>query len=650
MRRASQSTRGLAIGLALAGLLALCGCGQGGAGGIPTNAELSPKAVPILAISASPSTVVVSSTTPASTAIHAEVLNASNHLPVIGLPVSFSTSKGSLTSTTEITDTNGSANNTLFVAAAATGSSAQVTVNAHGATQKLTIPVVSLAIIELSAMPDTLQCSNGNAGLSVVQALARDASNNPLANVQITFSPSGGATLASTVATTNSSGQATITATAPLGLADGNVSVSAQAAGVSASITLAVSGCAGSQGGPTPTPESVLQFISANPAQIGVLQSGQSQQSTITFKLTDLTGAPISGVSVEFFVTSLGGESVSPASAVTQSDGTVQTELTAGTRATVVQVTAEAGSTVAISTPVTIIGGLPVQGRISAGVQFLNIAGNVTHGLVDPITVLMSDRFSNPVAPGTALSLQSLGGAVSIPSPSDNNGVVTANLIAEAPTNPSDLNGVPTGGVVTILAFTYGETPFIDLNNTGVWQAGDPVIAVSEPFFDLNGDGVREANEPFIDLNGNGKYDLDQSDGHFSQHVVVFASTRVTFSGATIASLSPPSGFTIPFGGSQAFMLTLADSFGNPLVAGTSYQIVSSPAGTVAGSSGTVPDGESFGQLIQGLNQFPITVTNSNQVANPVPITLTITVNSPVSATAPGGNGATSIQINGTMD
>ncbi|MGD0074909.1 MAG: Ig-like domain-containing protein, partial [Candidatus Binataceae bacterium] len=561
MSRASRPTRRLLIGLASVVSLALYGCGQGGSGGgSPANSQLSPNAVPILAAAANPSTVVISSTAAASTTVHAEVLNPANDLPLIGVPVSFSTSEGSLASSTESTDANGSANNTLFIAAGASGSSADVTVSAQGATRKLTIPIVSLANIELSATPNTLQCSNGNPGLSVIQALALDASNNPLGNVPITFTPSGGATLASTVATTNSSGQANITATAPLGLPNGNISVGAQAAGISASITLAVSGCVGSSG-PTPTPESVLQFISANPAQIGVLQSGQAQQSALTFKLTDLTGTPIPGVSVEFFVASLGGESVSPASAVTQSDGTVQTELTAGTRATVVQVTAETGSTVAISTPVTIVGGLPVQGRVSAGAQFLNVAGNVTQGLMDPITVLMSDRFSNPVAPGTAISLQSLGGAVSIPSTSDDNGVVTANLIAEAPTNPVDLDGVPTGGVVTILAFTYGETPFIDLYGTGVYQSGDPVIPVPEPFFDLNGDGVREANEPFIDLDGTGKYNSDQSNGLFSQHVVVFTSTRVTFSGAPVARITPPSGFTVPFGGSQTFLLTTSRQF-----------------------------------------------------------------------------------------
>jgi len=241
-----------------------------------------------------------------------------------------------------------------------------------------------------------------------------------------------------------------------------------------------------------------------------------------------------------------------------------------------------------------------VQGRVSAGVQFRNIAGNVMNGLIDPVTILMSDRFSNPVPPGTAVSLQSLGGAASAPSPSDTNGSAVGALIAEAPTNPSDLNGVPTGGVATVLAFTHGETPFVDLNGDGVWNPGEPVIPVPEPFFDLNGDGVRESNEPFIDLNGNGTCDLDQSGGAFSQNIAVFTSIRVTFSGATTATISPPSGFTIPNGGSQTFLLTLTDNFGNPLVAGTTYQIVSSPTGIVAGGSGTVPDGESFGQMIPG--------------------------------------------------
>jgi len=655
MSRVSQSIRGWPVGLALAGLMMLCGCGQGGiGGGTPADGSLSDAAVPVMALNASPSTLVVSSTTSASTTLHAELLNPANNLPVGGVPVAFTASGGNLASTTVTTDTNGSANDTLVVAASASCSSLDVSASADGASQKLTIAVVSLATLQLSAMPNTLQCSNGNPGLSVVQALALDASNNPLANVQIAFSAVGGATLTSQAATTNASGQATVTATAPLGLPDGQVSISAQAAGVSASINVAVAGCNQSQPSPIATPgpgePGVLQFISANPTQIGVLQSGQPQQSALTFKLTDSTGAPVAGATVDFFVSSLGGEFVTPTSATTASDGTVQTELTAGTRATVVQVTAQLGSIVAISTPVTIVGGLPVQGRISAAAGFRNIAGNVTTGLIDPITVSMSDRFSNAVAPGTAISLQSLGGAVSLPSVSDSNGIVTANLIAEAPTNPTDLNGVPTGGVITILAFTFGETPFIDLNNTGIWEPGDPVIPVPDPFLDLNGDGIREPNEPFIDVNGSGKYNSDQSNGQFSQHVVVFTSTRVTFSGATAATIFPTSGFNIPFGGSRSFTLDFADALGNPLVAGSTYQVVASPAGTVAGASGTIPDGESFGQLIPGLNQFSITVTDSNSQPNPIPITLTITVDLPLSTTAPGGNGSTSIQIGGTME
>jgi hypothetical protein len=395
---------------------------------------------------------------------------------------------------------------------------------------------------------------------------------------------------------------------------------------------------------------SALQFISATPVQLGVLGSSLPQQSTIIFKVTDAQNRPVPGVVVEFFISSIGGEAVSPPSVASAMDGTAQTVLTSGRRATVTQVSASTGALAATSTAITILGGLPVQGRVSASSGFQNIAGSVTAGLKDPITVLLADRFSNPVSPGTAVNLSSFGGTVQGPSASDNNGIATGALIAESPTNPSDLAGHPTGGIATVLAFARGETPFFDFNGNGIRDPGEPVVAVPEPFFDLNGNGVRDPNEPFIDVNGNGVYDTDQSGGQFSQNVIVFTSIRVTFSGASKISVSPPAGFVIPNNGSQDFTLMLADSFGNPLVGGTTYQITSSPAGSVQGASGTVPDGQTFGQPLDGLSVFTFTVNDSDSVNSAKPITLTVTVTSPPSSIAPGGNGNTSMQISGTMD
>ncbi len=655
MNRVLRSIRALLVGIGLVGTLMVHGCGQGGIGG-PTAeggpGSEPPPPVPILALSANPNTVVVSTIASGSSSLTAQVVDATSHTPLSGILVSFFASAGNLASATAVSDSNGTATDSLAVAAGSSAGLIDVSAHANGAGQSLSISVANLATISLSASPSFMQCSNGSSGLSLVQALALDSANNPVVGARVAFSASGGGTV-SPLATTDSNGQATVTVTAPTGLPDGTVTIHAQAAGVTSSISIPVTGCAGLPS-PTPTPggggSNQLQFISANPGQIGVLQSGQPQQSTLTFELTDSVGEPIGGATVKFFVSSLGGESVVPPSAITAGDGTVQTVLTAGTRAAAVQVTAQVGTVLALSAPIAIVGGPPVQGRISVGAQFLNIAGNVTNGLIDPITILMSDRFSNPVPPGTVVSLQSVGGAIHAPSASDANGSAVGALIAQAPTNPTDLNGVATGGVATVLALALGETPFIDSNGNGIWDPGEIVVAVPEPFFDLNGDGVREANEPFIDLNGNGVYDLDQSGGAFSQNVVVFTSTRVTFSGTTTVALSPPSGFVIPNGSSQTFFLTLADSFGNPLVAGTTYKIVSTPAGAVAGGSGTVPDGESFGQIIPGLNQFPFTITDSDSVANPVPIAVTVTVNSPGSSTAPGGNGNASVQINGTMN
>src|SRR5271170_67631 len=215
MSGVSRSAKGPTIGLALSALIALIGCGQTGGGGeVSSNPALTPNGTPILALSTSPGSVVISSTTAGLTVLHAELLNPANHLPVGGVPVSFSASDGSLASPTVITDVNGSANDTLFVPAAATGASIDVSANAHGASRKLTIPVASLAAIELSALPDAIQCLNDSPGLSVIQVLALDASNNPLANVSVAFTVSGGATLTSAAATTDANGRATVTATA----------------------------------------------------------------------------------------------------------------------------------------------------------------------------------------------------------------------------------------------------------------------------------------------------------------------------------------------------------------------------------------------------------------------------------------------------
>jgi hypothetical protein len=119
MSRASRLKWRALISLALGALLALSGCGGGGGGNAAASTPLNPEGVPILALSASPTSVVISASTPGSTVLHAELLDPGDHLPVGGIPVSFSASGGSLATATVISDVNGSADNTLFVPAAA---------------------------------------------------------------------------------------------------------------------------------------------------------------------------------------------------------------------------------------------------------------------------------------------------------------------------------------------------------------------------------------------------------------------------------------------------------------------------------------------------------------------------------------------------
>jgi hypothetical protein len=658
MKRTGNALCVLLMALAAAELAALHGCGNTGGGGgrvtTTSGSGLPRSKVPMLALASANSAIVISNFASGTAALTATVLDSQTHLPMTGVPIAFFTSTGTLAEAAVVSNMSGTASDLLTVPAGTALQSADVSAHAHGAGQSIEIPIANVAALAMAASPPFLQCGNSQPGLSVVSVTALSSGNTPLPGVSIAFSAQSANV--TPIAITDLNGVATATVSAPPGLPDGSAKVTAEAAGLSASIGLSVTGCAAqptASAVSTPIPPNTpatLQFVGAFPSQIGVLQSGLPEQSTVTFKVVNGAGVGLEGVNVNFFISSVGGETLSPASGATTADGTVSTTLSSGHRAGSIEVTASTGSILAVSSPITIFGGLPVQGRMGLSAQFQNIAGAVTAGVIDPLRSVMSDRFGNPAQPGATVEFQSLGGAAQSTSLSDNNGVTSGTLIAEPPLDPTDLKGNPTNGIITVLTTTRGETPFIDLNGNGVWDPGEPIVAVPEPFFDLNGNGVRDANEPFVDLNGSGVYDNDQSGGKFSQNIAVFTSMRVTFSGATTIAISPPQGFIIPNGGSQNFSLQLVDGFDNPLVAGTTYKIEVSPAGSVQGNSGTVPDGESFGKLVPGLNLFTFTVNDSDSINSPVPITITVTVDSPPSNTAPGGNGSTSVQIGGTMN
>jgi hypothetical protein len=442
--------------------------------------------------------------------------------------------------------------------------------------------------------------------------------NSPcLASGQAQILPAGSSTPSSSVTTTTGSINATYIALGCSGIdtitavtAIGSLSLSAVG-----SVEIA-KGAIGS-----------IQFVSILPTMIGLKGTGLNETSTATFRVRDSTGAPESGVPVLFTLdTTVGGLSLSPASAMSATDGTVQTVVSAGTVHTVVRVVAAIANP-ALSTQsnsLTVTSGLPASGAFSValGVPGGAYSGSLAcpnveafdiDGVEVPVTVRLSDRYDNPVPDGTSIAFTTDGGGVqgtcttpSGASPGD--GACTVLWTSANPRpgqNPSTgaidlLYGFPPGyspslvraGRAMILATTIGEESFTDLNGSGYYQPGDPFANLGEPFQDDNEDGAYEIGETYLDFNHNGV--RDAGTGSFvgvtctgtsavdtcttsalaisASHLVVMSTSHAA--PATLVNQigvggTSATGLTIPNGSSGTLTFNVQDQHGNAMAAGS---------------------------------------------------------------------------------
>jgi hypothetical protein len=306
-----------------------------------------------------------------------------------------------------------------------------------------------------------------------------------------------------------------------------------------------------------------IAFISATPANItlkGVGSAGGSATSTLIFKVLDTSSGPRAGATVTFALnTSVGGITMSPASAVSDASGQVQTIVSGGTVATTVRVTASTvasgGATISTqSNALTVSTGIPTSANISLSVKKHNVEAWNVDGVVVPVTVRMTDRFSNPVPDGTTANFQTTLGGID-PSCQTTNGSCTVNWVSKAPrtvsgnprttsgnanADPSYCPGVwcsgTTNGRSPIYVTAIGEESFKDVSGSGYFNPADTVawdatnLALNwpsgplagqpkpwqdtqEPFlneyemYDAYNNPVWVPGEPYLDFNGNGKHD-----------------------------------------------------------------------------------------------------------------------------------------------
>lgn len=514
----------------------------------------------------------------------------------------------------------------------------------------LTLPGVLNDLIA-SVVPPTISVSNVAEGIGVVRATISSANLQPVENVRLRFQTTVGVIDRSVL--TDANGEANATLIIPTGTASGTGTVRVAGGGIqlnNVDFTIKNTG-----GGTTPTPggsqPAAIQFIDAEPQQIGVRGSGLPEQSVLTFKVTDSLGEPAVGAAVKFSLARVSTESIAPTQAVTDENGEVKVTLTSGERAISVQITAfmDTPPLITRSTAVSILGGPPSQPNFSLTHEFANISGRVTFGLEDSLVAFVADRFGNPVPPGTAVTFTTLGGSIGNQIPTNDLGQATGVLVSQAP--------VPSDGIVASLATTRGERPFVDTNGSGVCETGDELLPVSEPFYDEDCDGVHEDGEQFIDLNFNGIWDANQGSGTVTcaEPVVVFKSICTTFSAHTRVLLLRNGSSDVPAGGSVDYTLIVSDNpdplgqpgVGNPIVGGSRINIsVSGGRGRVLGlSSFTLPDAQTNNIIVDGISRFFFTIVDNSPTSTERSTdAVVVEIDSDTGSLPAGGNGSVSVQ------
>ena len=262
-----------------------------------------------------------------------------------------------------------------------------------------------------------------------------------------------------------------------------------------------------------------IYLFSQSQEFIGVKESGSNESALIVFEIRDSSGVVIGennavNVSFRFGATPGGGEYLYPSSVRSNALGKVSVSLNTGTIAGVSQVIAEAvvdGKPI-VSKPIniTIHGGFPDSNHFSIGSDQFNYAYYHILGGVSKISVLVGDKYSNPVREGTAVYFKSDAGVIGGSALTDKRGIATVSLLSGDPL-PND----PTDGPGFF--YIYGTT--------------------------INEDEVH-----------------------------ITTKHRILFSGPGVITLSPQS-FTIENGGSQDFVYTVTDENGNPLAPGNSYTV-----------------------------------------------------------------------------
>jgi CSLREA domain-containing protein len=227
----------------------------------------------------------------------------------------------------------------------------------------------------------------------------------------------------------------------------------------------------------TPGPPANIT-VTANPSSIPVGGS----TSTIRANVMDAGGNPVADGTVVTFTTSLG--TIAPPTRPT-SNGLATVTLASGYTAGVATVTATAG--VVSGTTTVLFPPSPPQSVVVIAYPLQIPADGLS---TSAITATVTDRYGNPVADGTVVTLTTSLGAISPHTTITTYGVVVATLTSGS--NPGTATVTAQAGSAvgtTTVTFAPTATP------TATLATGNICVLV---YNDLNGNGLRDPGEPLL--------------------------------------------------------------------------------------------------------------------------------------------------------
>ncbi|RKY51991.1 MAG: hypothetical protein DRP89_08360, partial [Candidatus Neomarinimicrobiota bacterium] len=550
-----------------------------------------------LEVSATPS--VITADGESQSVIKATVSDASGN-PVAGVEVTFQnhllegSSKGTLSPQTTVTNTNGLATSTLT--SAYTPGKVRIYVSVSGLQDSVDVVFHVGDVDHINVVPDSTSLPADGVTKTRVVATVLDANNNPIEGKIVDFSASIGDITPSAVTDANGTAIAQYSS-GVVGMA----TITATSEGVSGVATIRLR--------PGEPNSIVLRF---DPTLIGVRGTGQNQTTTVEAEVRDSKNNVVKDSTlVQFSIVhgSGGGESLSSTAPIPTVGGIARVSLSSGTVSGNVRVKAEVvgNPIVSASSEILIHAGPPYIENINdlSSTHLTIVASrlNIWQGLdTTKISIMVGDKYNNPVDEGTAVYLTTSGGVINTHTAyTDAYGKATVILTAG---NPQP----------TVERF-YNYDGMHDPNDTS------KIIPGPIPDFDENGqenDGIARviAYTEGMDALGNSARAWDW--------------LEVVYSGPVIHYVVDDSALpdTLHVGQTANITIELWDSNGNPIVSGSDLSADLTNGNVSAALSWTTWETGNG----MGTDYYPLSITNIVDPTDPDakggPTAIKITVNS----------------------